>query len=416
MYWLLFLLSFLCLMPCMPAQNGFVIDHHDVDLFESIPKEYLDAARNTRFLFSDRSVGQNVNDALNFLTYPSWAQAPASARRDYTDLDWHWKTFNQTDWNAGLVPERIQFTPDPLLYNRSNWTFALRSGSWSELTQNFIQDLGPTYADSVDVWSYQFSYLNVMEGDPITDPQNGFFSDNPDVWDIHDLESFLSAYPDHKFVYWTTSLARGIGTSVSTLFNDQLRTWCQDNDRILFDFADIISHADKGDPCFDNRDGVDYISQTGQMENHPDDGVNYPAICQDYTTETDGGHLGSVSAGGIRIIKAMWVLMARIAGWDGQPTSVHNTPGSESILLLSPNPASTSSLLTIITEGPATHGRLDIVDIWGRTISSQIMTSTEKEYNLHLNLGELIPGQYVLIWSDERQRLHLFFSAGLQEW
>jgi hypothetical protein len=31
----------------------------------------------------------------------------------------------------------------------------------------------------------------------------------------------------------------------------------------------------------------------------------------------NGGHLGSVSAGKIFIAKAYWVLMARIAGWDG---------------------------------------------------------------------------------------------------
>jgi hypothetical protein len=63
---------------------------------------------------------------------------------------------------------------------------------------------------------------------------------------------------------------------------------------------------------------VEYCSQNKKCENYPDDGEDYPAICQDYTTETDGGHLGSVSGGAIRIAKAFWVLMARIAGWDGE--------------------------------------------------------------------------------------------------
>jgi hypothetical protein len=31
----------------------------------------------------------------------------------------------------------------------------------------------------------------------------------------------------------------------------------------------------------------------------------------------EGGHLGSVSAGKIRVAKAFWVLMAQLAGWDG---------------------------------------------------------------------------------------------------
>ncbi|MBE0411782.1 MAG: hypothetical protein IBX69_18800 [Anaerolineales bacterium] len=57
----------------------------------------------------------------------------------------------------------------------------------------------------------------------------------------------------------------------------------------------------------------------GNCEDYPDDGLDLPAICQDYTTEVDGGHLGSVSGGKIRVAKAFWVLMAQIAGWDGQP-------------------------------------------------------------------------------------------------
>ncbi|HIP70515.1 MAG TPA: hypothetical protein EYH05_03870 [Anaerolineae bacterium] len=52
-------------------------------------------------------------------------------------------------------------------------------------------------------------------------------------------------------------------------------------------------------------------------ENYPDDGQDTPAICPHYTTEVDGGHLGTVSAGKIRVAKAYWVLMARLAGWDG---------------------------------------------------------------------------------------------------
>ncbi|MCO6484516.1 MAG: hypothetical protein J5I41_01945 [Saprospiraceae bacterium] len=302
----------------LPAQNGFVIDRHAVALFDHIPDTFLTAARQMRLMFSDRSVGQNIHEALDYFQAASWAQTPASARRDYTDSLWNWKTYSAADWAAGAVPERIRFNPDPEKYDRSNWVFEPKSGSWSELTQDFIQTLGPDYEDQVDVWSYQFSYLSVIEGDNIAHPANGFFSDHPTLFDVHDLESYLAQHPDITFFYWTTSLARDIGSSVSTAFNEQMRQYCQANGKILLDMADIISHTDKGVPCFDNRDGVPYTAMTGQSENHPDDGFDHPAICQDYTTETEGGHLGSVSAGKVMIAKAFWVLMARIAGWDGQ--------------------------------------------------------------------------------------------------
>ena len=393
------------------AQGGFVIDHDDVDLFDHIPESYLEAARNTRMLFSDRSVGQNVHDALNFLTYPTWAQTPASARRDYTDDQWHWKTFNQSDWNTGLVPERIRFIPDPVRYDRSNWHFELKSGSWKELTQDFIAVLGPTYADSVDVWSFQFSYLNVTESETIADPLTGFFADQPNAPDIGDLESFLANYPDHTFVYWTASLARGIGSSVSTSFNDQLRDWCEANGKILFDFADILSHTDQGTPCFDNRDGIPYTSQTGQMEDYPDDGYDHPAICQDYTTETDGGHLGSVSAGSIRIIKGLWVLMARIAGWDGQVSDLSPPATSELHWQLYPNPVNQGTTLTIETGILSWEGLISIFDPLGRCLFSEQVQQPGGKFSISLPGNTFPPRSYFLICADQQSCSSIPFTV-----
>ncbi|MCC6455997.1 MAG: hypothetical protein IT328_13675 [Caldilineaceae bacterium] len=287
--------------PSEVLDTGFVIDHNSVALFEQIPDGYVTSARNLRMLFSDRSVGQNINEALDCLTASSWERAPASCRRDYYDTNWNWKTFTAADRANGLVPPRILFDPDPAKYNRNNWTFEFKGGGWSELTQDFIQVLAPGYIDAKDVLSYQFSYLNVNSGSDIANPTSGFFSDNPNRYDIHDLEAYMAQYPTKTFILWTTSLARGIGTQEATDFNSQMRQYAAEHNKILFDMADIISHTDQDTPCYDNQN----------------DGQNFPAICQDYTTEADGGHLGSVSGGKIRMAKAFWVLMARIAGWDG---------------------------------------------------------------------------------------------------
>ncbi|RMF79550.1 MAG: hypothetical protein D6744_09055 [Planctomycetota bacterium] len=308
----------LTLLAFIPATwgQGFVVNHRHVVLFDEIPTQYLTAAGNLRLLFSDRSVGGNTDAVLDCLTATSWADTPASCRRDYYDSAWNWKTFTEADRLAGLVPAGILYDPDPTLYDRSNWTFEYRAGAWEDLTCDFVQSLAPSYLASKDVLSYQFSYLNVTDTDDIADPAMGFFAASPDRCDIDDVESLIAQNPSKTFVFWTTSLARSIGTDVSTAFNDQMRDYCLANGHILFDFADIESHTLNGTPCYDNRDGVPYTASNGASENHPDDGFDYPAICQDYTTEVDGGHLGAVTAGGIRIAKGMWVLMARIAGWD----------------------------------------------------------------------------------------------------
>ena len=272
-------------------------------------------------MYADASVGQNINEALNCLTSSSWAASPSPCRNDYSDADWNWKTFNQADYAAGKVPARILFTPDPVRYNRSNWVFEPLPGSWTDITRDFIESLAPANLDSADVLSYQFNYFHVSEISDIADPNKGFFVAQSGRYDFQDLENFIAQHPDKTFFYWTTSLARNIGTQVSVDFNDQMRRYALENDLILFDVADIESHTDQGIPCFDNRDAIEYCSKradgtTIKCENEPDDQLQIPAICQDYTTEPDAGHLGSVSSGGLRLAKAFWVLMARIAGWQ----------------------------------------------------------------------------------------------------
>jgi hypothetical protein len=323
-------------------QAGFVIDHHSIDLFEQIPESYVTAARETDMLFSDRSVGQNINEALNCLTASSWGSAPASCRRDYYDANWNWKTYTEADRNNGIVPARILFDPDPNKYNRSNWTFVEKSGSWSELTQDFIQVLAPANVNSKDVLSYQLSYLNVDIASDIADPDTGFFADNPDRYNIYDLEAYIAQHPDKVFIFWTTSLARSIGTQPATDFNNQMRQYAQANNKILFDMADIISHTDQGTPCYDNQN----------------DGQDFPAICPDYTTEANGGHLGSVSGGKIRMAKAFWVLMARVAGWEGGETSP-NTPTptlTATVTGTSPTDTPTPTMTTTATSTPTVTG------------------------------------------------------------
>ena len=102
--------------------------------------------------------------------------------------------------------------------------------------------------------------------------------------------------------------------AVATAFNDQLREYVRANNKILLDVADIESHDPSGQPCYDNRDGRLYATGNAS-ENYADDRENLPALCQQYTREIDGGHLGNPDVGKIRLAKAYWIAMARIVGW-----------------------------------------------------------------------------------------------------
>lgn len=288
-----------------PAAGAIVVDHNSINLFDHIPEQYLSAAQAMTMLFIDRSVGKNIDDGLNCLQAPNQDAAPNHCRRiDHIDP-------------AYDVPISALGWQRPGGYNRPNWEFQFwpenDCSAWHEKVQCFLDNIAPVI-DQYDVVSYQLSYLAVDDDSDIADTPGGYFSDNPAITDVFDQEQFEEQHPDTVFIYWTTSLARGIGTTVAESFNQQMRQYAIANNKPLFDVADILSHAPDGTPCYDNRDGIPYDNGNNQ-EDFPDDGQALPAICPHYTTETEGGHLGRVSAGKIRAAKGLWVLMAQIAGW-----------------------------------------------------------------------------------------------------
>jgi len=75
----------------------------------------------------------------------------------------------------------------------------------------------------------------------------------------------------------------------------------QNESRVLFDYADILCYNDAGEVA-------EYIWN--------DNGTNriYKGIHSDNDGE-DTGHIGN--AGALRLAKAMWWMLARMAGWDG---------------------------------------------------------------------------------------------------
>ena len=287
-----------------------VVDHTSVALFDEIPETYLLAAQNTPMLFMDRSVGGNISDGLSCLGYSSDEVAPSHCKR-YVHLDPRYSVSpSEVNWNRTGG------------YSRANWDYIYwPSGcdQWYDKVGCFFDAVNAS-GNQYDVVSFQFSYLEVASGASIADQPGGFFSNNPSRLDVYDLAAYEAAHADQTFIYWTTSLSRGIGSAESDQFNEQTRQYATANGKVLFDVADILSHDPSGNACYDNRDGV-YYTNGNSAENYASDGVNRDAICQHYTTEVDGGHLGSVSSGKIRVAKAFWVLMAQVAGWQPYPVA-----------------------------------------------------------------------------------------------
>jgi hypothetical protein len=297
-----------------------VVDHTSVSLFTQIPSTYIDAARNTSMFYTDRSVGDNLTNGLDCLSSV------------YTSALYYCKKYTH------VVPEFSVQESDIIWqgsYPRPNWAYVIctaTSCTISQYNSTPVQALG-----------YFTSYLESDDGTGET------FANQV----ISQMSAFESTHPNVNVIYFTSSLARG-SSDQTRIFNNRIRTWARANNKILFDAADILSHDIYGNPCFDNRDGVQYCN-INQCEGdtdpasvgNPDDGINTPAICQQYTTEADGGHLGSASVGMIRLSKAVWVLMAQVAGWI--PGSVSPPPTSQPTSTLTPTRTPTPSLQQVLS-------------------------------------------------------------------
>ncbi|MFZ6019937.1 MAG: hypothetical protein ACOYXO_10055 [Chloroflexota bacterium] len=275
-------------------QLGNIIDHTTLPLYDQIPPEYLRAAEQIRFYYFDRSVGQNISEGLDCLASPNWAESPSSCRKYFIDQvvcaapPDQVKTYTTRD---SVIPEPIRFLGGN---DRSNIHFEFYMADyWYSDVQNFVTRY-PSLASQWDIISLKHNYLHVGEDSSIA---RDYFNPNYNGYNIYDILELEARYPNKTFVYWTSSLARNAGTSVSESFNNQMRQWARDNNKILLDIADILSHTPDGQECRNSQ--------------------GYAVICCEYTTESAGGHLGSVSAGKLRVAKAIWILLAQLAGWQG---------------------------------------------------------------------------------------------------
>jgi hypothetical protein len=174
--------------------------------------------------------------------------------------------------------------------------------------------------------------------------------------------------------------------------HDYIRSYVNaNNSRILFDYADIL--------CYNNS-GVKYIANWndgGTLRSHanihPDNMKDYDVSWNPITHTEDGDHIGEVGA--LRLAKAMWWMLARIAGWDGVATGIEGeiTDASVQVIL-----ETTSSQVMIKLDNSLLPVTVRIYNLQG---SLAVQERTETNF-ITIPISHLLPGIYVVAVSNSK--------------
>ena len=310
-----------------PAQ--IIADHTIVDRYDDMPSEYITEVKKMWAVYAGESHSYAIRHGMALLealngTYNSNvresgtpdAYTTANLRfsggtyGDYSNASGWIYNYGEEDWFTNSTA--LSRTKAGLLYcyNNSLTVAAFGFGwCWDMVGLSFMDGLGT--ADPV--------YGNVWYGISKMGPQGdrGWGLDDADnaiTANTINLDTYLEAtqeYIDYctansipTKVFFTTGTVDAIYGEAGYggyLKNERIRNYVDAGaTRILFDYADILCYDDNGTQTTTSWNGHTYPRITPTNMGAPPD---------------DHGHIDD--PGCLRLAKAMWWMLARIAGWDG---------------------------------------------------------------------------------------------------
>jgi uncharacterized protein YjdB len=276
----------LFLLQVAMAQYGQIIIDHNSTRLGDIPATYIAQAKSTLHIaYEHTSHGSQIIDGMTGL--------------------FNWKG-SAYAWNNGGLNGALDIHDNGITGGTD--LGAPDFTAWAAATRNYLRNTANSNVNVV-MWAWCGQLSTASESDVNTY--------------LGLMNSLEADYPRVKFVYMTGHLD-GTGTNGNLhRRNEQIRNYCRNNQKILYDFADIESY-DPDNNYYLNRaanDNCDYDSNNDGsrdrnwaftwQQSHP---VNV-----DWYNCTSA-HSQPLNAN--RKAYAAWWLWARLAGWNGSPPAI----------------------------------------------------------------------------------------------
>ena len=342
------------------AQEAIVIDHNCLNL-EDIPSEWIDNAKTNLYIgYGHTSHGSQITSGMN------------AVEAYYTDGNYDW---SHTGGEGELHLFEGDGYGDGYLDHDCGYT------GWDTETREYL-DLFPEC--NVIMWSWCGQVNSVDVSNHYLLPMNQLETD----------------YPDVAFVYMTGHL-EGLGPDGSLFVaNQEIRDYCNTNNKILFDFADIEKYSPDCDTNyqeFNANDACNYNLPQGGTANWAENWLlNNPDNSLAQISQLCGSCAHSVSLNCVKKGIASWFLWARIAGWEPDVTGVNNIR-EDNKLNVYPNPFKNE--IVVDFKKQLKNPCIIIVDTKGEVVYNKQINGFVNTFNISdLNIAT---GVYIIQIYDE---------------
>jgi hypothetical protein len=343
------LFAFVSVLSLNAALSQIIINHSCTGLTQ-VPGEWITAAKEELHIaYGHTSHGSQVTDGMSGLaTFTGGVGGP------------------QFEWNNGGYDGALD------LHDYAMGGDCGYYPEWVNNTRDYLDN--PANADvNVIIWSWCGQISSYSEQDLI------------DKY-INPMVQLETDYPEVKFVYMTGHLYYDLHEN-TTLRNQQLRDFCLQSNKILYDFADIESYDPDGVYYPYANDNCDYYENLDPGSYLGNWAINWQNT---HTEGVDWYNCGSAHSQPLNANQkayAAWHLWARLAGWDGVVGSPELPAETE--VRIYPNPA--ADILMIETPGHNETLRFEIISPLGRRVMEDVVNGKKT-----IPLDGFAPGCYVI--------------------